>query len=436
MLTSEINIGDHLILNSKPPFWSSQLCAYSTNYIPAYPCVVKILEMRRQDNHVAGRIRIDGREYGADLDSLCEVATKLDTPVGFYLRVLESRVAPERLTVGKTYKVLEITDDCHRIKDDRNHDIYLSISRLENFEIEYVISDDFKVPEPSPIREKVPVQLYKNHEEIKLPIRKKIGKPLTHIQEQLVKILLYQPEDLRSFVSHTTNPAYCVNFINKLIPSRVGYEFDTCGYPTIPTSFIDVLNETQRSKKHLKNRLSSSNSIFMHHIDNMNGHLALSENREIRFSFNNITGFKKLKLLLHEMVQNGIKPAENGGLHIHINLAPVITTSWVSYDKIDELRQRTKILYKYRGYIYNVFGIDKSESHIRDKSKFLKHGGDRGRISVLKGHDTIEWRLSNTTFDYTQIMKWTIFCHLMTELVKYPNKKFNMDLYENIRYVA
>jgi hypothetical protein len=430
MNISDIKIGDYIIVESKPCDWSSYLCSNNIKEINTYPYLAKIIDIKNCGDYNAVLVEVDGQNYGASLSSLVEVSVMFE-PTEHCLEVISLNTG-YILSIGTMLKIsrIDIDGDFWFTCSEYSSEKCLLKTRL-NVDVKYAIKAGYT--SSSQIKEKeesiivfIPkeIPLYKDNS-ITLPVRKKINKPLTQIQQQLINILLYTPEKYREYISKMDNPSYGVTFINKLLPSRVGYEFDTVGYKEFPKDLINIFDNTCLQKKRGKN-----NSIF---ITNWDKHYdSRTDNREIRISFNNITGFKKLKFLLHKMVEYGVKPAENGGLHIHINTAPILIYSEHIGD-IPYLKKVTKPLHRYRKYIYNVFDIPKDDSHIRSNESFIKFH-DRGRISVLKQHDTLEWRLSNTTFDYTQIMKWTIFSHLMTELVKYPSKEFNMDLFENIRY--
>lgn len=433
MNPKDIKIGDYLLVNSEPNSWSSYFNSNNIKDIKVFPYLAKIIDKSVHSNHALIKVNnIKDTYFGADLEALCYVSEKFN-PIGYYVHILRDSYD---LTVGHNYKVCDLStigeDSYIQIENDRGYYVTFACEKEGKY---FIYSLNGYNKEEEIIEEKKEIVTTKNvpiyDDRVPLPKRKHIPKPLTPLQQQIVNILLYHPEQYRSFLGKVDNPGYVVHFVKKLLPSRVGYEFDTTDFNRIPEELDGIIAKTVKDKKVKK----SKNTIMEYNRDAV---CSKDSNTEIRFSFNHITGFKRLKLLLHQMGKHGIKPASNGGLHIHINTLPVMDTTWgyVASPNRKELLKRLKVIRSYRPYIYNVFGITKQTERYRDITiahKFISIG-DRAKIAVLKQKDTLEWRLANTTFDYTQIMKWTIFCHLMTQLVKYPNNKFNMDLFENIRY--
>lgn len=263
---------------------------------------------------------------------------------------------------------------------------------------------------------------------------------LTYIQEQLVRCMLYEPESLRKYIGNSTNPGYAASFIKSLWPTRVGYEFDIKGTDQKVVDFI--YQKCEVSDKFVK-RTSEDKQYLWGNMDFVNPNHSNGAN-ELRFSFSSVFQLKTLKQLTEKLNRSEvITPLKNGGLHIHVDLVKH-SVGLKFNDGRAEVRasilsnKRGRELTRYRNYIYQVFDIPNKDTEegrvIRASSKFLRYG-DRAKIAILRDHNTIEWRLSDTTFNYEKIVRWTIFCHLMTETVKKPNKQFNKALFEKIMLI-
>jgi hypothetical protein len=137
------------------------------------------------------------------------------------------------------------------------------------------------------------------------------------------------------------------------------------------------------------------------------------------------------------LIKYNFNPAENGGLHIHVDISELIKEyRHQSLARHEFFMPKTKEIYKYKNYIFKAFHIDKDTydyNNITRKGKFLSVQQERHRISIFRRHESVEWRLANSTLDYVQIVKWIMLCTLFTATIRNQNKRFKVDLYENVK---
>lgn len=265
----------------------------------------------------------------------------------------------------------------------------------------------------------------------------------TYIQEQLVKCMLYKPEHLRKYIAKSNNPGYAARFVKSLFPDRVGIEFDTAGRDD------NILNwlrqEMAKSVKFAVGKHSKGNKEYLW-VDN-SGNISNNKtyNNELRFSTTSIFQLKTLKELCTRLNNSSVvDPCKDGGLHIHIDLQGVVGISKKQKRTSNEggiIKKRASEFRNYRNYMYAVFDIPSKNTiegtNIRSTTKKKRNNMEVifKRVCIHRNHPTAEYRLANTTFSYDKLIRYIIFCHLMTETLKKPGKKFDKALFEKMMLV-
>ena len=242
--------------------------------------------------------------------------------------------------------------------------------------------------------------------------------PVTELQQQLIKLVLFNPNEIRKYLKTVENPQYCVNFINSLLPTRVGLEFD-------------VVYNKSNIQDHIYSLEPKGIRVSQYSS-------SLNINNELRISFK-----RKFKFLIHfqNFLNTCIKdelmfPATDGGLHIHIDCSGhfQVTKSKIIRNRSREdivsscnIHRRFNQVKKYKNYLYKVFDVKSDEKR---GDSWLGNG--RTHISKFRSYPTVEYRMANMTLNYSQIMKYIIICKLITDTVRIKNHKFNKKLADNI----
>jgi len=223
----------------------------------------------------------------------------------------------------------------------------------------------------------------------------------TYLQEQLIKTLLYKPENLRLIFSQTTNPAYCSNYFFKLIPVRTGIE-------------LDITNITESIRGYLLKGISLP--CFVLNVSNS----TKDTNSELRISPFTYRTFSLLKRVLDKLIYNDVRPSCNGGFHCHIDIKQYLSPGRTNNSII---RNR---VFKYLNYILCV-----TKQSTRGITKTNRTEKLLDNIIVDRNHPTIEYRVFDSTLNYTDIVKRVILLQQITRSVVL-NKPLDKQLCDNI----
>lgn len=400
----DLKVGKIVKIISRPSKWNSTL-VWENPLDLIYPLIGKIEKF----DSTALSISVNGISYGFSIEYTLDLMQETDL-VGEYIYV-KNNIKSE-LTVDKFYEITDgmANDDCIVCKSNSGNTAIDVDKRVYKDQSITLVCKELLVSNGL-------VKL----KEKKKPIINYVNK-YTFVQEQLIKLVLYKPTDYRIYLGSLNNSGYGANFISSLFPFRIGLEFDIAGAGSrdsdLPNELQELLSKYKRQK----------NFWFDPTYSGFEG------NSEIRISFIGFQGIIKLKKILDIMnkPEYGIRPSEDGGLHIHIDLS----TAGIQSCHNKGLQKRSYLLLtKYRNYIYKVFDIPSYSTaegkSIRERTFFTL--GSKSKIAICARYPTIEWRLLNTTFDYTHLVKLIIFCSMMTAAIRNPKSIFDIGRYESIR---
>lgn len=236
-------------------------------------------------------------------------------------------------------------------------------------------------------------------------------KKLTHLQQQLVNVILYKPEDLRRVISEVSNKPYALTYLRYLLPYRIGVEIDLVGLPEELETLLKSRFLTQFTPKSRKCPLIA--------LEVQTGFLTnrrMTHSIELKFSFRHITQLKYVKELLSILEDHTLKTnpdvgfPTNGGLHIHVDAGKETSKKRAGLDN------QQKFLNYFR---QKVFDLKSSKDEIECDIPAFRH------------HKTFEYRLGKSTLDYTKIMRWVLCCSNLNRAVRL-NSSFNKELTDAI----
>lgn len=236
-------------------------------------------------------------------------------------------------------------------------------------------------------------------------------KKLTHLQQQLVNLVLYKPQDLRKVLGQVTNPIYALRFLDYLLPYRVGIEIDIAG---LPRDFEELLKKrfltplkTIKKKGDWFTTDRVKYPLVALAVEQQSQTRDMNTTVEIKISFKKITQLKYFQEILSNLESHALKTnpdvglAKNGGLHIHIGAGKELKNI-----KRERLTACRKELYPY--FRTKVFGLPASGMY-----------GDE--IQAYRHHNTLEYRLGLPTFNYTKIMRWVLCCEVLNRSIRMGN---------------
>ena len=257
-------------------------------------------------------------------------------------------------------------------------------------------------------------------------------KKLTHLQEQIVKLLLYNPGDAFNIIRKTTNPGYTTRYLNSLIPYRIGVEIDAAGYTR---------------KVHNQIREFHRNNGLHDYLVDYGDDIDKGSANEIRISCSNLRHyknfFKALQILNNE---ERITLDSRGGLHIHVSLTDCMRVRGVNENEVSEtafienlykIENWERKIDKYFFYLNNTVAKSKyAPKHTKrqdgrvgtTKDHVALHSG--AAIIVLRNKISIEYRIMQPTFDYTAIMRSALVFQQMNKSLIH-NTPFNKELCDN-----
>lgn len=237
---------------------------------------------------------------------------------------------------------------------------------------------------------------------------------------EISRIVRHNPADLKYlFKSPTEDKKRLTRIISKLVPYRVGVEFETFGAVAqylYPKDF-DITKGVCISKSHknyndlIKNYLrvkSFKEDEHIYHDDNGDelidnphyGRISVIDSHlnEVRVSF---MGYKQLIPFWNSLKifkDCLVIPAHKGGIHIHID------ASFLNSDKAERFAVKwfnrpeilSRVLQIFEGY----------------KGSYNKRGADTSKGSWIRvtPYNSIEFRIGRLTYDYATIMRWIISC--------------------------
>jgi len=243
-------------------------------------------------------------------------------------------------------------------------------------------------------------------------------RPNHPILKNLLEAYLYDPRKVNKIINTNPDRVYMYRLSKFIFPYRVGIEIDATG---ISSSLRTGIHDYCMQKNHgLDNRDFREAEIiklknFILFSDDR--HIDSKDCNEMRFSFRNDKGLVSFYELLKLLRKNKIPVAAEGGLHVHVDLG--MNLQRAMQNKVGERVQ------KYFRYLRNNVAKNKAEDKAGNESVVYEA---RGKISICKNKNTIEYRMSDPTFNYTEIMKQVLcFQHI--------NRAIRCDTEANINYM-
>lgn len=244
-------------------------------------------------------------------------------------------------------------------------------------------------------------------------------KKLTHLQQQLVNLILYKPQDLRKVLAQVANPTYALRFLDYLLPYRVGVEIDIAG---LPMEFQNLLE----SKFTCALRLKKGDRTYKYPLTALDvdggDTRDMSSTSEIKISFSRVTQLKYFQEILSNLESHTLKTnpdvglAKDGGLHIHIDAGKPINKA-IRKERLTVCSEKLVPYFRTK-----VFGLP---------AKSLSLAYLVGDIVAYRHHHTLEYRLGTPTFDYTKIMRWVLCCQVLNRSIR-MGVPFNKELTDAI----
>lgn len=227
------------------------------------------------------------------------------------------------------------------------------------------------------------------------------------IRMKLIEALLYDPKAVRQIIN-SSNPDYMLRLLHGIIPYRVGIEIDATGYSSDIT-------------KHIKDTFTRNKGRKLVLDFNHDGNSNPTECNETRFSFWDYSGLLKFKSSLDYFKEKKIAVASNGGLHVHIDLG------------MDTKQAKNKLVVERLTPVFKYIRtmIFKCDTPYGSYGKESAEYDDRAKISVSRGHNTIEYRIGYPTFDYTTIMRWVLCCQQINKDIR-NNNDINLKITNTI----
>lgn len=209
------------------------------------------------------------------------------------------------------------------------------------------------------------------------------------------------------------DPKITYGIMKKMLPLRFSIEFECLG-AIEPNRKISSINLANKYKVYSLNRdyCCNTNTPFEERND-------LNEHRV------SILGFKQLAGLYQvlEVMKNNCIDCKGSGIHIHIDISPFYypTTkkrNWYGDDFYLKLQQ-VLIQNSYLDKVHEIFGNKYYGTYNRKTCSI----NEKGRwINIRTNYDTIEFRIGNLTFDYTELIDIVI---KLQSLVKKVNREIN-----------
>lgn len=232
---------------------------------------------------------------------------------------------------------------------------------------------------------------------------------------KLIEAYLYEPIKVRHIIKASPNPDYIYRLAKSLMPYRVGIEIDSVGYPLTIDKRINELSILYKHDKK-KGRLDSIPVLEF----KRDGNIISSACEETRFSFSTYPGLLRFKTAVDYFVEKKIAVSEQGGMHIHIDLNMNIEEA-----RKKEVAERIQPYYRF---LRNRVCKNKKEDIAKTERIVY---GERAKISVSRSFKTIEYRMSDPTYNYTEIMR-QVLCFQQVNKVARNYGELNIELLNTI----
>jgi hypothetical protein len=197
--------------------------------------------------------------------------------------------------------------------------------------------------------------------------------------------------------------------IGDMIPYRIGIEFELFG------TLANLLPKNTTSSSDKAKALKEKFNLFDYSEDTY----SWSDSKEDGGSLNeirvSIKGSKQLNSLwnvLAAMNENCKIPAENGGIHIHIDFNDSIKK--YGDDKARELANNYFNQKEVLDEVLNIFGGYKG-SYNKRGSKIQSKGG----WINISSKNSVEFRIGRLTYDYKTIIRWIVSLSKLVAKVNY-----------------
>lgn len=217
-----------------------------------------------------------------------------------------------------------------------------------------------------------------------------------NIKNDINRVVRYSPHELKYlFKSPNVNRKMVTRLISRLVPYRVGLEFETFGSVTSYLKSNKLISSQVQIKDYLGVVDFNEDSILFKFDDD-----EILDLNEVRLSFNGYHQLIRFYDALNLFKKCLFIPSNNkGGIHIHIDCP--CTKNKTTRDTMTQWFNKPEIQSK----ILRIFGGYKGTYNHRGAS-----GGKGGYVRVGSQYDTVEFRIGRLTYDYSTIMNWIIQC--------------------------
>lgn len=217
---------------------------------------------------------------------------------------------------------------------------------------------------------------------------------MNEFKKNLLKLFLDHPFDYNVYLDGYKNKDYAFRVIKSFIPTDTGIEWE------IGDEMVNRLFRNNRSPWYVRlNRDSSFEVTYRLNVDDLNRQL----NQLFRmYNFMSKPCYADIR-------------QEKSGIHIHTNMFKVMdghVQNKLIRDPSNVMKRAVTMIAK------NFFGYNGTYNALRfDWSK-------GNAIIHRREYRTIEYRCINMTWNFRELLKYIIMCHLMTNLfLQYGNDK-------------
>lgn len=240
---------------------------------------------------------------------------------------------------------------------------------------------------------------------------------MTYLQLQIVRLMLYNPEGIRTFLANTKNPKYVLRYMKSLIPYRTGVEIDLMGSDVVIQKRAEGREVTHSHKREVKYEWEGS------------ARPSIDDCVEVKFSWTHYKRLIQVKKYLDELKQDSRTYVyTDGGLHIHIDMG-------IAHPQSDWSKRQpiTDVILPWYNYIRTkVFGLAKVKEVSRPVDYRVSTEGAGGTdIAIMRKHPTIEYRMGKPTLEYSVIIRQVLCLQQMNKAIRLK-KPFNKKLVDDI----
>lgn len=200
-------------------------------------------------------------------------------------------------------------------------------------------------------------------------------------KSRMIRLFLNHPLDYKTYLSMYDNPRYALRVISNLIPTDTGIEFE------IGTPLVNHIRTIKR-----------------------NGHfprIVLENSEEVTFRLRKDHFLRDLKELqdFYNFLRKGYNSnnrLDNSGIHIHTNLIK----GSLRNDEVIRLREHATTAVERIANYFNYTGDYNNRSFNTYKGYCVIYRFEYG---------TLEYRCIKMTWDFSELLKHIIYCHMCTK---------------------